>query len=166
MHIKIDYESGLGSGTGSGSSSGSISDSDEYGYSYDYSSCGGCNSSWTVFMHILIMFLICLCCLITSYLYDIIQQLYIKLKNIKCIKCKTKCVHCKLNCLNYKNKVIPTHDEIETDDCVICMDNNDKTSIKLLCRHKFHSECITRWINTSIESGSQQIQCPLCRSPI
>jgi len=54
----------------------------------------------------------------------------------------------------------------ESEDCAICMDKlEEKDYIKLKaskdgktygCGHKFHKECITKWLNTAH-------MCPLCR---
>ena len=46
------------------------------------------------------------------------------------------------------------------DICVICLEDiNDKLSTKLRCSHKFHIECLNRWI-------SKSNKCPLCNRNI
>ena len=46
--------------------------------------------------------------------------------------------------------------------CSICLDimaQNESTGILTACLHMFHFQCITEWMNTSMN-------CPLCRFPI
>jgi len=47
------------------------------------------------------------------------------------------------------------------DECTICLDpvdDNDVT-VELQCEHKFHSACITEWLQ-------KELTCPNCRSPL
>ena len=182
MHIKIDLNSGSGSSSSSSSSSSSGSYNFVYGKEYDYTNnYSSEKTKKSISIYIFIAFVICLIILIVPYLCE---SCTFKQQNVchrgwvdywngvfDCIKNKINKINnnffnCKLKCLNCKNKVLPTNDDIEDDDCVICMDNNNNNSIKISCQHKFHTKCILKWINTSIENNSQQILCPLCRAPI
>jgi hypothetical protein len=40
--------------------------------------------------------------------------------------------------------------------CTVCLEATKRNDKKLKCRHVFHSKCITKWFETSIE-------CPTCR---
>ena len=52
--------------------------------------------------------------------------------------------------------------KLENNECSICLENFDETSILysgLICKHKFHSDCLNKWLlynNT----------CPHCRIEI
>ena len=48
-----------------------------------------------------------------------------------------------------------------TDDCSICLDSldNEEEVYTLNCEHKYHNDCITRWLHTNPN-------CPLCREPV
>lgn len=66
------------------------------------------------------------------------------------------------------NNVIPQIINDEYNCCEICgIELN--TSVTLLCKHKFHYECIFDWYlecQKNISSGSQYVRrsCPYCRS--
>ena len=40
--------------------------------------------------------------------------------------------------------------------CAVCLEETKRTDKKLKCKHIFHSKCIIKWFETSIE-------CPQCR---
>jgi hypothetical protein len=40
--------------------------------------------------------------------------------------------------------------------CAVCLEATKRTDKKLKCKHIFHSKCIIKWFETSIE-------CPQCR---
>lgn len=40
--------------------------------------------------------------------------------------------------------------------CAICLDQVKLSDRKLACKHRFHTKCIIRWFETSVE-------CPVCR---
>lgn len=44
-------------------------------------------------------------------------------------------------------------------ECSICLDNNGHCEYMLPCKHKFHSQCIRKWLENNNT-------CPVCRSPI
>ena len=46
-----------------------------------------------------------------------------------------------------------------SDECSICLDKLDKNIFILKCNHKFHKECLSRWLNINPS-------CPLCRNII
>jgi len=170
MHININKNyseyNNIGSGSGSGSSSGSELDS-HFDYSQD--SYTTTNFRKGILLYVFITFVMCFCIIIIPYIHDSCcyfkHKCNIKFKNIKKIT-NIKCIHCKLKYINYKNKnKINPDDDIDNDTCTICLINNNKNSIKLLCNHSFHNDCINQWIQTSIESGNT-IQCPLCRVSI
>lgn len=46
------------------------------------------------------------------------------------------------------------------DDCAICMACSDNDIVSLSCDHRFHRECVERWIETSQQRGPT---CPNCR---
>jgi len=52
-----------------------------------------------------------------------------------------------------KNEVHPN------EECTICMDKNDLIWLSLPCEHKFHEECIFKWIDTNLS-------CPICRKQL
>ena len=49
----------------------------------------------------------------------------------------------------------------ESEICTICLEDldNREDNYALNCNHKFHRDCITRWLHTSPN-------CPLCREPV
>lgn len=47
----------------------------------------------------------------------------------------------------------------ETDMCAICRDDLEENIKTLDCNHKFHADCIVRWIATSP-------RCPFCRARV
>lgn len=49
------------------------------------------------------------------------------------------------------------------DDCAICMSCSENDIVSLSCDHRFHRECIERWIETSQRRGPT---CPNCRIKI
>jgi len=55
----------------------------------------------------------------------------------------------------YENK-IEVH---PNEECTICMDKNDLIWLTLSCEHKFHEECIFKWIDTNLS-------CPICRKQL
>lgn len=47
-----------------------------------------------------------------------------------------------------------------TDNCDICMEDiTTHEATTLVCRHRFHSSCINKWINL-------RNHCPYCRTPV
>ncbi len=46
-----------------------------------------------------------------------------------------------------------------SDECSICMDKNNLIWVSLSCDHKFHEECIFKWIETNLS-------CPICRKQL
>ena len=40
--------------------------------------------------------------------------------------------------------------------CAVCLEETKRTDKKLKCKHVFHTKCIMKWFETSIE-------CPLCK---
>lgn len=55
----------------------------------------------------------------------------------------------------YENK-IEFH---PNEECSICMDKNNLIWLSLPCEHKFHEECIFKWIETNLS-------CPICRKQL
>ncbi len=57
--------------------------------------------------------------------------------------------------------------EDEDDICPICLDINN-TSVSLICNHKYHIECINKYIYLLLKKGEKEenIQCPYCRTKI
>lgn len=174
MHINInknysEYNNNIETGYYSGSGSGSGSELDS-NFDYSQDSYTTTNFRKGIILYIFIAFVICFCILIIPYIHDSCRIFKYnfdkKYKNIKKIT-NIKCIHCKLKYINYKNKnkINPDDNNIDCDTCTICLTNNDKNSIKLLCNHSFHNDCINEWIQTSIDSGNT-IQCPLCRVSI
>ena len=53
----------------------------------------------------------------------------------------------------YKIEVHPN------EECSICMDKNNLIWLSLPCEHKFHEECIFKWIETNLS-------CPICRKQL
>ena len=46
------------------------------------------------------------------------------------------------------------------DTCVVCLESFDtEVTVKLACKHKFHKDCIVRWV-------TQNTTCPLCKKDI
>ncbi|KAK6507440.1 hypothetical protein TWF481_005872 [Arthrobotrys musiformis] len=59
-------------------------------------------------------------------------------------------------------KVKVTQAEVDDgSECVICQDEYkaDEEVVKLPCKHIYHEECVTRWLET-------HDACPICRTPI
>ena len=48
---------------------------------------------------------------------------------------------------------------LPNDECSICMDKNNLIWVSLQCEHKFHEECIFKWIETNLS-------CPICRKQL
>ena len=48
---------------------------------------------------------------------------------------------------------------LSDDECSICMDKNNLIWVSLPCEHKFHEECIFKWIETDLS-------CPICRKQL
>ncbi len=47
----------------------------------------------------------------------------------------------------------------EVDTCTICLEQILGDEYTLNCNHKYHRDCITRWLH-------QNPNCPLCREPV
>ena len=45
------------------------------------------------------------------------------------------------------------------EECAICLEQMEHNVVKLLCQHKFHFECITKW-------NTKKNECPFCRRKI
>ncbi len=65
----------------------------------------------------------------------------------------------------FKDIFSPVEDE--DDICPICLDINN-TSVSLICNHKYHIECINKYIYLLLKKGEKEenIQCPYCRTKI
>jgi hypothetical protein len=50
-------------------------------------------------------------------------------------------------------------DDTDDDDCTICLEPIEEEIYSLNCQHKYHRDCITRWLHTNPN-------CPLCRQPV
>lgn len=60
------------------------------------------------------------------------------------------------------------------DNCSICLDDFDNTSIQLKCKHSYHSKCMITYIETEFNRVCKkhntervlckQFKCPLCRT--
>ena len=57
----------------------------------------------------------------------------------------------------------PVYDQkievLPNEECSICMDKNNLIWVSLPCEHKFHEECIFKWIETNLS-------CPICRKQL
>ena len=158
MYIPIEYISGSGSGSSSISSSGYGSETgteDDGNNILLYYFLG-----WFIlFIVIIILYYLYLCVIL---LYEYIKNnLFLKFKNYK-------------NYINFKNKIFPISkcnlkhkSKIINNigECLICLDNNNKTSIKIKCNHIFHNKCIEKWENVSIKNNNI-VSCPICRTEI
>tara|TARA_B100001094_G_C17382007_1_gene417330 strand:- start:101 stop:346 length:246 start_codon:yes stop_codon:yes gene_type:complete len=51
-----------------------------------------------------------------------------------------------MNCFSKKNKLL---------ECSICLETNDSKTRKLECKHKFHQNCIEKWLENNN-------RCPMC----
>ncbi len=60
-------------------------------------------------------------------------------------------------------QVEPVYDQkievLPNEECSICMDKNNLIWVSLQCEHKFHEECIFKWIETNLS-------CPICRKQL
>ncbi|KAK6343290.1 hypothetical protein TWF730_010884 [Orbilia blumenaviensis] len=64
--------------------------------------------------------------------------------------------------INSLPKVKVTQAEVDDGtECVVCQDEYkvDEEVVKLPCKHIYHGECVTRWLET-------HDACPICRTPI
>jgi len=68
------------------------------------------------------------------------------------------CFNKQLDNLNYCLYCFPFYNGIGqfNDDCCICLDKNNTSSVFLKCKHKIHHSCIDKFQNN-------KIKCPLCR---
>lgn len=58
-----------------------------------------------------------------------------------------------------KREIIDNLEKIVSEDiCVICLDNIPHDKLVLPCGHKFHSDCITRWLLDC------SFTCPVCKN--
>ena len=48
---------------------------------------------------------------------------------------------------------------IEDQECSICLKKFNNDNVTLPCKHNFHENCITMWLNS-------KNNCPLCRSNV
>jgi hypothetical protein len=55
----------------------------------------------------------------------------------------------------YKETIITKFNNLN-EECVICLDINEKTWIKTHCNHSYHEECFNEWIKINKS-------CPICR---
>ena len=64
---------------------------------------------------------------------------------------------------NSVNKIYPLifKKEIlsEEEECSICLKTFKNNNVTLPCKHSFHENCITMWLNS-------KNNCPLCRSNV
>lgn len=99
-----------------------------------------------------------------SQLIDIIRKVYQQIYDDEYKTCSPikytfieNCNDCNVNdiqdCINNKDK-------INNQECSICLENNEKTSIKLDCGHILHNNCLNKWISTNNNT------CPICRDYI
>jgi len=61
-------------------------------------------------------------------------------------------------CLDNNSVIVEFNDEYKHIDCVICLDTLgvDRDIRATVCKHVFHDECISEWMNT-------KNNCPVCR---
>jgi ribosomal protein S27E len=45
--------------------------------------------------------------------------------------------------------------ELDTKECIICMDNKETEWFTLECRHEYHKKCIHHWMRI-------RMTCPIC----
>jgi hypothetical protein len=166
MYIPIEYMSGSGSVSSNESESSSDDEKDNDVY-----------ISNILLYFFLGWFILIIVIIILTYLYLCLFLLYQYIKNNLCVKLKN-CINCK-NCKNkilpittynlkynlkYKSKII-TKNINKIDECSICLDNNNKHSVKIKCNHIFHNKCIEEWKTISIKNNNI-VSCPLCRTEI
>jgi hypothetical protein len=174
MYIKLNVTDNI-SGSGSGSWSGSyiIENNDTYNdnnatYNYEiYDEYKFDKKSPINTMRIFTIVMICFACCIFPYFYDNIREYYLYIKQ--------KCGN--ITCANFKKwtsmkKIQPTPDVLPTiqthdieGDCAICLEKNNRKSIKLCCNHTFHEKCIRTWATMTLETR-YNVLCPLCRDVI
>ena len=175
MYIKLNVTDNI-SGSGSGSWSGSyiIETNDTYNndsnnnYNYEkYDEYKFDKKSPINTMRIFTIVMICFACCIFPYFYDNIREYYVYIKQ--------KCGN--ITCVNFKKwtsikKIQPTADVLPTiqthdieGDCAICLEENNRKSIKLCCNHVFHEKCIRTWATMTLETR-YNVLCPLCRDVI
>jgi len=92
------------------------------------------------------------------YLVQIMFQIFI-IGTYYCVKFQVETV-----VLSEDNVVNPIENEFKNlgkieEECSICMDKNNLIWVSLQCEHKFHEECIFKWIETNLS-------CPICRKQL
>ena len=178
MYIPIEYMSRSGSGSESSSGSGSSYSSGSVSSNESESSSDDEKDTDVYISNILLYFflgwfILIIVIIILTYLYLCLFLLYQYIKNNLCVKLKN-CINCK-NCKNkilpittynlkYKSKII-TKNINKIDECSICLDNNNKHSVKIKCNHIFHNKCIEEWKTISFKNNNI-VRCPLCRTEI
>ncbi len=114
--------------------------------------------------------MVCVVCCIFPYFADNIREYYVYIKQ--------KCGN--VTCVNFKKwtsmkKIEPSPEATQTlqtlqthdivGDCAICLEKNNRKSIKLYCNHTFHEKCIRTWATMTLETR-YNVLCPLCRDVI
>lgn len=92
------------------------------------------------------------------YLVQIMFQIFI-IGTYYCVKFQVETI-----VLSEDNVVNPIENEFKNlgkieEECSICMDKNNLIWVSLQCEHKFHEECIFKWIETNLS-------CPICRKQL
>jgi Ring finger domain len=51
-------------------------------------------------------------------------------------------------------------------ECPICLEPLENTHCQLPCKHKYHTECYTRYAVSQTNERNESILCPLCRNEV
>ena len=119
------------------------------------------NGILTVYIIIAIMCFIPFCCILKViweciYLNIAKHKEYIIKKNLKKNNIKT-CIKNSIFKINYDN--------LNDNNCSICLDKLEKNIGMLECKHTFHKNCIKPWIENNLKIYGIST-CPICRQTI
>lgn len=70
---------------------------------------------------------------------------------------------------NLKNNKIKINEIDYDDECTICFESLKKKDVAILnCKHKFHYECIGKWMTSILKNNFENEEqiCPVCEKGI
>lgn len=57
-------------------------------------------------------------------------------------------------------------ENVESTDCIICLEGITSDSIIFPCQHSLHRSCFNSYVQHKLQQGQTSILCPLCQKEI